>query len=314
MRCNQTQPSTLTDQARSLSYTLTRFCQGIRKNARTATLVVSLGLGGGFWFATETLVPQIAQAESARVNLSLDRLPNETYESLERRAEMAATAAVQKSFAQENQVTDVAVTILGENQGAIAPIISLQVSQPQWRSYPNIQRWATHYHSAKALLLFDVATTPTTDTSNSVGHNYPTQLRGTVNPYNNPRRFNRFGAQQGNNNSINGRQRAFSTPVQPGNNSFTPIQPFTQPGNNSFTPIQPVTQPGIVNSTPSSSISPAPGSGMTPLPPTTAPESAPSNTQNLGVPSSTSTPANVPLTPLTPLPNNGTTANTTPGT
>ena len=100
MRCNQTQPSRLTNRASSLRYTLTRFCQGIAKNARTATLVVSLGSGGGCWFATETLVPQTAQAESARVDLSLDRQPNETYESLERRAKMAATAAVEKSFAE----------------------------------------------------------------------------------------------------------------------------------------------------------------------------------------------------------------------
>jgi len=43
-------------------------------------------------------VPQIAQAHTKRVDLSLERQPNETYETLLLRAEVAAREAAQASL------------------------------------------------------------------------------------------------------------------------------------------------------------------------------------------------------------------------
>ena len=254
--------------------------------SRAAILVLLLGLGG-VWLTTEAIAPQVARAEAARrVDLSLNRLPNETYESLLRRAEAATAAAVQDSFNQDNEVTGVTVTVVAQNQGAIAPILSLQVTRPQWLSHPDLQSWATYYRNAKALLLFDnVATTPA-------------PARTVYTPYNS-NRLNNSG-QVRNSTFTNGRQR-----IQPSTNSpFTPGQPTVQPGSGTSTPLPP-------------SLTPAPGQGMAPLPPTTAPLNTPSNPQSpipgagssSGVPS-TSTPTNTPLTPLTPVPNNGTTSNT----
>ncbi len=264
-----------------------KFRSWVSQPNRTLILAVLLGLGGGFWLTIEAIAPQIARAEAARrVDLSLDRLPNETYESLLRRAEAATAAAVQDSFNQDNEVTGVAVTVVAQNQGAIAPILSLQVTRPQWLSRPDLQSWATYYRSAKALLRFDnVATTSPTPA-------------GTIYTPNNPNRSIN-GSGQRNNTFTNGRQR---------------VQPIT---NSPFTPGQPTVQPGIVNSTPPPSLTPAPGQGLTPIPPTAAPVNTPSNPQlplspEGSIPSvpSTSTPTNAPLTPLTPVPNGGTTNNT----
>lgn len=271
--------------------------QTIRQTQMTA-LVGLLGLGGGVWLTTEVLLPQSAWAVAARVNLSLDRLPNETYESLISRAEAVATTAVQTSFQQNNDIANVAVTVVAQNKGAIAPILSLQVTRQEWRNNSNLQPWATYYPNAKALLRFDnIATTSPTPS----GSGYtPTNPNRVLNNSVQPRNINPNGI----------RGPIFNTPVRPIINSpITPTQPTT-------------IQPGIVNSTPPSSATPAPGSGMTPTPPTTAPIIPPSNpqaplpsTNSTTGTSSVSTPSSsTPLTPLPQLPNSGATGTTTPGT
>ncbi|MBV8884168.1 MAG: hypothetical protein JO235_09250 [Chroococcidiopsidaceae cyanobacterium CP_BM_RX_35] len=269
--------------------------RAIRQTQMT-TLVGLLGLGGGLWLTAETFLPQIAWAEAARINLSLDRLPDETFESLVQRAEAVATTAVQTSFQQNNEIANIAVTVVAQNKGAIAPILSLQMTRQEWRSSSTLQPWATYYPNAKALLQFDnVATTS------------PSPSGSAYTPSNQNRVFN--GSSQPRNTTPNGgRGRVFSTPVRPTINS-------------PLTPTQPTIQPGIVNSTPTPSLSPAPGSGMTPTPPIAAPVIPTSNPQ-APLPSTNSspgassvlTPTSIPLTPLPQLPpNNGTTSNT-PGT
>lgn len=162
MRCNSRHQagSATQRQASSLIYTLTRFRQWVAKKTRIVPIVVLLGLGGGFWVTNEAFAPQIAQAYTDRVELTLDRQPNETYETLVDRAEKAARSAAQASFGRDTKVTDVSIVIVGQNQGAIAPILSLKVSRAQWRSRPDAQHWATYFTTAQFLLRFkDVATT-----------------------------------------------------------------------------------------------------------------------------------------------------------
>ncbi|MBV9387964.1 MAG: hypothetical protein JOZ78_16195 [Chroococcidiopsidaceae cyanobacterium CP_BM_ER_R8_30] len=250
------------------------------------TMVGLLGLGGALWLTTETFSPQIAWAEAARVNLSLDRMPNETFESLVQRAKAAATTAVQTSFQQNNEITNVAVTVVAQNKGAIAPILSLQVNRQEWHSSSTLQPWTTYYPNAKALLQFDnVATTSPTPS-------------GSAYTRTNPNRFFNGSGQPRNTFPSSGRGRVFGTPVEPIINS-------------PLTPTQPTIQPGIVNSAPPPSTTPAPGSGMTPTPPTPVPVISPNNPQEPLTPTN-STPGVT--TPLPQLPSNGTTSNTTSGT
>ena len=156
MRCNcVNQPSMVSKfKATNLRYTFEHFCQAIATKNHLASLLLLLGIGGGVWITHEVMVPQIAQAETARASITVDRQGDETYETLLRRAEEAAKEVAQHSFDQNNLVTDVAITILAENQGAIVPVLSIQVSRPQWNRRSDTQRWVTYYPSAKFLLRF----------------------------------------------------------------------------------------------------------------------------------------------------------------
>ena len=127
----------------------------VGKKIRTIHSGVWLLLAIPLWLTTEAIAPQIVQAYTARVDLLIDRLPKESYETVLRRAESAARAATQRSFDQDILVTEVSVIISAQNQGAIAPILSLEVSRPQWQKLPDPQNWTTYFKTARSLLLID---------------------------------------------------------------------------------------------------------------------------------------------------------------
>lgn len=135
------------------------------------------------WLATTAIAPQIVRAETARVDLAIDRLPDENYETILRRAEAAARAAAQRSFDQDILVTDVSIIVSAQNYGAIAPVLALEVTRPQWRSRPDPQRWVTYFKTARSLLFLE----PTPATVNPT----PTVVRPStvinVNPTTPPR-------------------------------------------------------------------------------------------------------------------------------
>lgn len=126
-----------------------------QKQITSVSLGAVLGLTGISWLTTAAIAPQIAQAYTAKVNVSLNRQLGESYESFLRRAEAVARAAAQRSFDGDVLVTEVAVTIIGENNGAIAPLLSLEVSRQSWRSRPDPQRWARYFPNTESLLGFD---------------------------------------------------------------------------------------------------------------------------------------------------------------
>ncbi|MBW4520266.1 MAG: hypothetical protein KME16_11275 [Scytolyngbya sp. HA4215-MV1] len=115
-------------------------------------LCIGVGLTSGMWLAQATIAPLVAQAYTARMTLMLEYRFDETYETLLRRAEAIARAAAQRSFDQDILVTDVAVSVLGESEGATLPILTLEVTRPQWRSRPDTRYWATYFRSARTLL------------------------------------------------------------------------------------------------------------------------------------------------------------------
>lgn len=101
------------------------------------------------------LKPQLLKASSQVFDLSVQVQSGETYEALVKRAEIMAKAAVEKAFTTDRQQETVVISISGQNQGAIAPILRLQVSRAQWQNQPEPQRWATFYPSSKMLLGFN---------------------------------------------------------------------------------------------------------------------------------------------------------------
>ena len=136
-----------------LNKSCTNFLKGIAQKPLTSvSLVTTLGLAGVHWLTTAVVAPQSAYAYTASVSVSLNRQPRESYDSLVRRAEAVARAAAQRSFDGDILVTDVAVTILGQNEGTIVPVLRLKVSRQAWRSSPDTQSWATYFRDSQALL------------------------------------------------------------------------------------------------------------------------------------------------------------------
>jgi hypothetical protein len=118
-------------------------------------LVVSLGLAGEIILLESTIVPQAAHAYTATVDIEVEPRVNESYETLLRRAESIVRAAAQRSFDQDILVTEVSITILAQREGATVPLMTMQVSRPQWRSRPDPKYWANYFRSAQTFLQFD---------------------------------------------------------------------------------------------------------------------------------------------------------------
>lgn len=65
-------------------------------------------------------------------------------------AESMAADAINSQFAQDPDATSVQVSVLGDRNGEIIPILTITVSRLQWQQSPQISSWA-RYHNAYAL-------------------------------------------------------------------------------------------------------------------------------------------------------------------
>lgn len=124
---------------------------GWKGSILSAGLVALLG-GTGIWLTEALIAPQASQAYTSRVDLFLAREMDETYDTLLRRAEMAARAGAQRSFDQDLLITNVSVTVVAEDDGITVPILALRVDREEWRTRPETYYWATYYRTAEALL------------------------------------------------------------------------------------------------------------------------------------------------------------------
>ncbi|CAN5836580.1 hypothetical protein BH23CYA1_BH23CYA1_24010 [soil metagenome] len=128
-----------------------------RRNSAWQRSILSAGLaalvgGTGIWITEALIAPQASQAYTSRLDLFLARETGETYETLIRRAEMAARAGAQRSFDQDLLTTNVSVTVVAEGDGLTVPILTLRVDRDQWRARPETYYWATYYRTAEILL------------------------------------------------------------------------------------------------------------------------------------------------------------------
>ena len=108
--------------------------------------------GTGIWLTEALIAPQASQAYTSRLDLFLARESGETYDTLLRRAEMAARAGAQRSFDQDLLITHVSVTVVVEAEGITVPILALRVDRDQWLARPQTHYWATYYRTAESLL------------------------------------------------------------------------------------------------------------------------------------------------------------------
>jgi hypothetical protein len=119
------------------------------------SLFTLLSLTGINWLTIEIVTSQIVVAQSAAIDLPIARQQQESYENFLRRAEASAQKTIQNRFQKDAGISELRIAIVGENQGAIAPILSVRVSRSSWQNAPNIQRWATYYADSKFLLGFE---------------------------------------------------------------------------------------------------------------------------------------------------------------
>jgi hypothetical protein len=144
--------------------TMLQFNRSQQPSSSWVSLSLAAVLGmGGIWLVPSVSAQTAVQSDIARASFVLERQPNESYETLIGRAEALARAAALRNFNRDGSVQAVSVTIVGQNQGAAAPILSLQVNRQNWNRSPNIQRWAKYFPSSQTLL--GLAPTPTNTTA-----------------------------------------------------------------------------------------------------------------------------------------------------
>ncbi|HEY9697968.1 MAG TPA: hypothetical protein V6D10_11940 [Trichocoleus sp.] len=127
-----------------------------------------LGLAAGAIVSDMAFLSQSAQAYTGETSVAVQRQDNESYEALTRRAEMAARATAQRLFDGDVLVSEVAVTVMGQDGSSIVPMLVMRVSRENWRNRPDPQQWSTYFRSARALLELgnpETAGSPATGTS-----------------------------------------------------------------------------------------------------------------------------------------------------
>ena len=249
---------------RAISVSLTKGSAEIvqliaRKQVAPINLIAVLGLASISWLGTSIVTLQIAQAYTARVDVSLTRERDESFQSFLRRAEAVARAAAQRSFDRDILVTDVAVTVVGQNDGAIVPLFSLEVSRQAWRSRPDPQRWITYFPNTDLLLGIE-------DTGEQLGTQpgglpqpAPSPQPATPTPQapTGPRVIELPG---GNRRIIPAAPPATPTPTAPAGTPGTPTAPASTPA----TPTAPASTPGT---SPNNQVPNIPGTPLPPPPP-----------------------------------------------
>ena len=247
------QASTVQCKVSIFGYSVTQSCKWVTKKASMATLIALLGAGGGLWVTTEAIAPQIVQANTERIEISLGRQPKETYQELVNRAEAAALKAIQQSFAQDTQLTNISIVIMGQNYGKIAPVLLLEVERSDWFSNPALQHWVTYFRSARSLLgLQDAA--PTTATQGTISNPNKTETitPTATTPNQTPTSTSGSGSQLPNTSTI----------ITPATNVSPEIAPTSTSVDNVVDPTAPVNNGTIINNP--TTISVPNNSGLTP--------------------------------------------------
>lgn len=149
-----------------------------------STLVGSSLIGSGAAIALNLMLAPVADAYTLEEALTVYWVEGEDYAALSRRAEIAARSITQQWFDSDILLTRVVITVLGDNGGQTAPILTLNVSRNDWRSRPDPQRWATYYHSTRTLL--DLNSTPTTATQPAANITSPAPASTPARPNSTP--------------------------------------------------------------------------------------------------------------------------------
>ncbi|MEB3358972.1 MAG: hypothetical protein VKK04_19760 [Synechococcales bacterium] len=113
-------------------------------------LVLALTFGGGMRSAQAL---PIAPASAISPLIYVERNANEGYEAFVQRATALATVTLQQQFADPSR-TEAQVTLIGQSNTAVAPLLTVGVTRSNWLTRPDAQSWARTYPEARQLLGF----------------------------------------------------------------------------------------------------------------------------------------------------------------
>ncbi len=95
------------------------------------------------------ILPAFADTHSMFLELSVPR--QASYNSLVKQAEFLASQAITNYFSNNPGMSAVQVTVLGDRNGNLAPLLTATVSRAQWQKQASISVWA-QYYTAQAVL------------------------------------------------------------------------------------------------------------------------------------------------------------------
>lgn len=94
---------------------------------------------------------QTAQTREHNFTLPVNR--NQSIVNFLQQAEDLASNVIEQEFTENSEVTEVSITILGDHNGQIVPLLTSKVSRSQWEQDPRIYRWTRYFNSAGGMLL-----------------------------------------------------------------------------------------------------------------------------------------------------------------
>ncbi|MGK7920076.1 MAG: hypothetical protein AB4080_08735 [Trichodesmium sp.] len=100
-------------------------------------------------------------ASAKKASLLIDSNDNSSYKNLVEKSEKLAQETIEQEFKNNPEITEITITILGERQSQIVPVLRSTVSRSEWQKNANIDDFTRYFADAKFLLKFEE------DTNNS---------------------------------------------------------------------------------------------------------------------------------------------------
>jgi len=107
------------------------------------------------------LIPEVALTRPVDVNVSIRRQGNETYSQFLERANSLAKNTIEQRFKTDRELDALNVVVVGENNGAIAPLLAVRVNRDNWQANPNVQKWSNEFPFSQSLLGLESPPPPT---------------------------------------------------------------------------------------------------------------------------------------------------------
>ena len=106
-------------------------------------------------------------AAAKNTSLLIDSNNNNSYKNLVEQAENLAKNTIDREFKNNPEITEITITILGERQSQIVPILRSKISRAEWQKNPEIDNLTRYFADAKYLLKFDNQDGPKTQPQTS---------------------------------------------------------------------------------------------------------------------------------------------------